>query len=207
MALEASVRQWLQGLFGWALITAFCSVEAYSEMRRDALYYVIGVGGIKVAEMDVVGETDGTTYQALGRMESTGLVDWFARMRYDGKVNGIVSKGRLVPVQYEDISTRRSSNVSLSISYEGGSPSRMNRSPPVPVGKPRSPLFRQEGALDILTTTYLLLKDTQASELCDHDFFVFDGIRRSKIVTELSSSVNGEVTCSGRFIRGRRLQA
>ena len=55
------------------------------------------------------------------------------------------------------------------------------KSPPAPIGTPRASIADQSGTLDILTATYLVVRDSEESEVCDTEFFMYDGTRRSKI--------------------------
>ena len=82
------------------VLTFHVSDLAASETRVDDLAFAVSVGSFRIADIVLKGEASQGSYTVTGSLTSKGIVNWFTRVRYDGKVRGSVSKGRMVPGHY-----------------------------------------------------------------------------------------------------------
>ncbi len=195
------------------LVTRFCRVAsavvltlhvsglAASETRVDDLAFEVSVGSFRIADIVLKGEASKGSYTITGSLTSRGIVNWFTRVRYDGSVRGSVSNGRMVPGHYFETTASGDRQASGSITYEDGAPVMTEKSPPAPIGNPRAPIADQSGTLDILTATYLVVRDSEEGEVCDKEFFMYDGTRRSKIEIGEQKIVDDRVHCESKYIR------
>ena len=174
---------------------------AAAETRVDRHEFTVRVGGFRVASMVLDGESDGAGYSVSASLNSTGLVNWFTRIRYDGRVHGRVSRNRLVPRHYVETTVSGDEQASGSITYRNGSPVQTEKSPPARIGAPRASIAEQDGTLDILTATYMVLRNSPEAELCDREFFMFDGTRRTKIELGPQQHKNGTISCDCTYFR------
>ena len=183
------------------LLTLNCLGAATAETRVDRHEFTLSVGSFRIANMVLEGETDGATYSVSASLESSGLVNWFTRVRYDGRVHGRVSGKRLVPKHYVETTNSGGEQGSGSITYRRGSPVQTEKSPPAPLGSPRASIAEQRGTLDILTSTYSVLRSSPETELCGREFFMFDGTRRTKIELGPKQREDGAITCECTYFR------
>ncbi len=191
----------LNRLFGVSMLAINLFSPAVAEIRIDRLELAVSVGSFRVADLDLDAETDGSTYSVSAALTSSGLVNWFTRIRYDGKVHGRVSRGRPSPLHYAQTTVSGDKKTSGSITYRNGSPVQIERSPPAPIGAPKASIVGQAGALDILTATYLVLRNSEMTEICDHEFFIYDGTRRVKIELGPQIADEGFVSCNCKYVR------
>ena len=183
------------------LLALGCLDAAAAETRIDRHEFTLSVGSFRIAKMTLEGETDGNSYRATASFNSSGVVNWFTRVRYDGRVHGNVNGNRLVPKHYVETTVSGKEQASGSITYRNGSPVQTEKSPPAPVGSPRASIAEQNGTLDILTSTYMVLRNSPETELCDREFFMFDGTRRTKIELGPKQHEDGEITCNCTYYR------
>ena len=189
-------------LFACSLLLALnCLGAAVAETRVDRHEFTLSVGSFRIAKLVLEGETDGADYRVSASLNSRGLVNWFTRVRYDGRVHGSLSGSRLVPKHYVETTKSGGEQASGSITYSNGSPVRTERSPPAPIGSPRASIAEQQGTLDILTATYVALRSSPEAELCDREFFMFDGTRRTKIELGPKQLEDGTITCDCTYFR------
>ncbi|MCE2523017.1 MAG: DUF3108 domain-containing protein [Rhodobacteraceae bacterium] len=174
---------------------------AFAEIRIDRLELAVSVGSFRVADLDLDAKTDGSTYSISAALTSSGFVNWFTRIRYDGKVHGRVSRGRLSPLHYAQTTVSGDNKVSGSITYRNGAPVQIEKSPPAPIGAPKASIVGQAGTFDILTATYLVLRNSEMTEICDHEFFIYDGTRRVKIELGPQIADEGFVSCNCKYVR------
>ena len=174
---------------------------AVAETRVDRHEFTLSVGSFRIADMTLEGEADGASYSVSASLNSSGLVNWFTRVRYDGRVHGSVSGNRLVPKHYVETTVSGGEQASGSITYRRGSPVQTERSPPAPIGSPRASIAKQHGTLDILTATYVALRSSPEEELCGREFFMFDGTRRTKIELGPKQREDGAITCDCTYFR------
>lgn len=183
------------------LLASNCFGAAVAETRVDKHEFTLSVGSFRIANLILDGETDGTTYSVSASLKSSGLVNWFTRVRYDGRVHGSVSGNRLVPKHYVETTASGGEQASGSITYRRGSPVQTEKSPPAPIGSPRASIAEQQGTLDILTATYVALRSSPEAELCDREYFMFDGTRRTKIELGPKQQEDGAITCDCTYFR------
>lgn len=183
------------------LLALNCLGAAVAETRVDRHEFTLSVGSFRIANMTLEGETDGSTYSVSASLKSSGLVNWFTRVRYDGRVHGSVSGNRLVPKHYVETTMSGGEQASGSITYRSGSPVQTEKSPPAPFGSPRASIAEQHGTLDILSSTYAVLRSSPETELCGHEFFMFDGTRRTKIELGPKQQEEGAITCECTYFR------
>ena len=177
------------------------SAVAAAETRVDELAFAVSVGSFRIADIVLKGEASQGSYTVTGSLTSRGIVNWFTRVRYDGSVRGSVSKGRMIPGHYFETTASGDRQASGSITYEDGAPVMTEKSPPVPIGTPRAPIADQSGTLDILTATYLVVRDSEEGEICDMEFFMYDGTRRSKIEIGEQQVVDERIRCDSKYVR------
>ncbi len=188
-------------LLGSFLLASNCLGAAVAETRVDRHEFTLSVGSFRIANMTLDGETDGDNYSVSASLKSSGLVNWFTRVRYDGRVHGNVSGNRLVPKHYVETTASGGEQASGSITYRRGSPVQTEKSPPAPIGSPRASIAEQHGTLDILTATYVALRSSPEADLCDREFFMFDGTRRTKIELGPQQREEGSITCDCTYYR------
>ena len=188
--------------FACTLLLAFGGLgAAAADTRVDRHEFTLSVGSFRIANMVLDGETDGNSYSVSASFNSSGLVNWFTRVRYDARVHGSVSGNRLRPKHYVETTVSGKDHASGSITYRNGSPVQTEKSPPAPLGSPRASIAEQNGTLDILTSTYMVLRTSPETELCDREFFMFDGTRRTKIELGPKQHEDGEITCDCTYFR------
>ena len=162
--------------------------------------YDIRFRGLQVAQATVVGRETADAYAAAGRVVATGLVQVFARVRFDLTAEGRLSGPTLTPARYrEDVDTGdRASEVVMS--WAGATPVIERQSPgPAPYAVPPADAA---GTVDPLTALWRLLRDADSTQmLCDYTVQVYDGARRSQFAVGPRQMAHDGITCAGEYRR------
>ena len=182
------------------LSCSFAAMPA-AEVRSDRLNFEIRVGGFKVATGSLIAEFEDQGYEIAARVVSDGFLNLFTNYQYDGRVRGKLKKSKLQPDHYWETSSKNDEQASGSITYRKGSPYRIEKSPPSPVGAPRAPISEQTGAIDVLTMVYLIIRDGNENDLCEEEFILYDGTRRSWIELGGRKAEDGKIICDSKFTR------
>ena len=193
-------------ILSWGLACSFflassCIDAAVAETRIDRHEFTLSVGSFRLAKVILDGEDDGNSYRVSASFSSSGFVNWFTKVRYDGRVHGSVKGNRLVPKHYVETTVSGKEQASGSITYRWGSPVQTEKSPPARVGSPRASIAEQGGTLDILTSTYMVLRTSPETELCEREFFMFDGTRRTKIELGPKQHEDDAISCDCTYYR------
>ncbi len=196
----APVRQAVRFAVALAL-AAQLSAPALGQNRIDNLDFSLSVGGFRVASLNIRGEVSERSYKIAAVLTSTGIVNWFTNIRYDGRVEGTTRRGNLVPRHYVETTSRDGSQASGSITYRNGVPVRIEKSPPDILGTPRASISKQRGTLDLLTMSYLALRDVELGEICDKSFSLYDGTRRSEVVLGEPVAFGDGFRCDCKIVR------
>ncbi len=161
----------------------------------------VRLSGWSVGRMDLTVEADRSSYSVGAVLKTTGLASMFKKIDYQAMVEGRLVRGRFVPAQFAEHAIDGSETSYGAISYVNGAPSNVQSSPPKPVGTPRAPMSRQAGTVDPLTAVFVIVRDVSRDELCDQDYPVFDGVRRTRILLNVPREEDDGTYCDGAYIR------
>lgn len=183
------------------IVPILLSVLATLPLELQAeTHYDIRFRGLQVAEATVAGRETADAYAAAGRVMATGMVQVFARVRFDLSTEGRVTGTHFRPARYrEDVDTGdRASEVVLS--WAGPMPVIERQSPaPAPYAVPPADAA---GTVDPLTALWRLLRDADRAEmLCDYTVQVYDGARRSQFAMGPRQAAPDGITCAGEYRR------
>lgn len=168
---------------------------------RDRGVFDIYLGSFKVGLFAFSGVEARGRYSAAGQLRSTGLIGALADVRYDAKAQGRVQQARHVPEVYEERANIGSRSSDLVISYKNGVPEETRFDPPRQSERPALDPRTQGGAVDLMTLFYTLLRDVPEDEVCRYDSFVFDGVRRTRVVLRPETRADTRISCAAEYRR------
>lgn len=167
----------------------------------DARFDVI-FRGFKAGQLVFRARQDGTSYQVVGKLQSTGFVGRLVEFSYDAQSSGTLRGTRYTPSQYTEQAVTGRGAQSSVMRYRAGVPQVREVTPARdPAPWDLSPA-QQGGTVDILTALYATLRDQPRANACAVDLIMFDGRRRTSLT--LSNPVEqagGGVTCTGEYRR------
>lgn len=169
-----------------AVAAVFCASVAVAcadtDTKTDSLAFSIYVYGFKLGILQVEMSQTPAKYTAAGRVTTTGLLAKIARFDFDGTVRGSRDGTKYWPDDYIATVTRKSNASTVHMTYANRTPKEVDREPDrEPRDRDADPA-EQQGAVDLISSAYMVLRDVPPAELCDKSVQMFDGRRRSQIV-------------------------
>ena len=170
------------------------------EVSEHRVNYEVQVRGGKIGELRFAGVSDGESYAATAIAFSTGLVKVFANIRIEGKVRGWITEQGRAPFRYQGTRTRKDRVSVRVVNYENGVPVSIESEPPRPLDEGLTPEVLAS-TVDPVTLLYFAFQSTPAAELCDNEFFVFDGGRLAKVALGAAEVKDSSAVCEGGYTR------
>lgn len=161
----------------------------------------IAIRGLRAGALSVEGQEADGRYALTGRLESRGVLGAVRPFRYDATARGLVQGSRLVPELYAEEGRRGDRRTRTAVRYADGVPGPRVSEPPDRPDRDALDPAMQGGTVDLLTGTWTLLRDTPPEAACRARVEMFDGERRSRIVTGEPERREGRVTCTGEYRR------
>ena len=187
---------------GLIALAAILSTPAGAEEREDLLFDV-RIAGIKAGELQIASRTNDTRYSLRGRLESTGLVAFVRKVRYDADVQGrVLQMNRLQPEFYREETNTGRRVSAAEMGYRDGVPDVQKTAPPrAPDPRDVDP-STQGGALDVLTALFVILRDRPDEAACGPALRTFDGRRAARVdMTPKPESRGRGILCRGVYTR------
>jgi hypothetical protein len=174
---------------------------AAAEARRDEGQFDVYVAGVRAGVLVFGGVVEDGTYAAHGKIESTGLLARFLKVRYDAKSWGRVIDGRLQPASYVETANTGKRQSQAVMAYVAGVPQVKEYNPPRKSGKTVLDPATQAGTLDPMSVIYAALRNVPEDEVCTLKVQMFDGARRSQVTLGKPNRDGDSVTCAGEYRR------
>ena len=184
-----------------ALAAALLAPVSAGAADNDSLTYEIFVYGFKLGVLRIeMAQTD-SRYAAAGRVTTTGLMAKIAEFEFDGKVKGYRNKSGYWPADFSATILRKSSETAVRMTYHNRIPKVVEYSPEREMKETDVNPAEQQGAVDLISSAYMILRDVPREQLCDKSIQMFDGRRRSQI-REGKPVISGDkARCSGYYER------
>ena len=183
-----------------ALALAGAMAPAGADTIDDKIEFDVVLKGLTAGRLAINGTRNETYYSAAGVLETTGIAAMLRKVRYTARVDGKIEAG-LVPEKYTETADTPSRNTVFEMTYAGGTPVKVERTPPrTPKARDVNP-STQGGTLDPLSALYFVLRDVDADKACDFSTFLFDGARRTQVFIGPAKPDGDGVTCAGEYRR------
>ncbi|WP_406720257.1 MULTISPECIES: DUF3108 domain-containing protein [Thioclava] len=178
---------------------------AFGQMARadqsDQIVFDVQLKGLKAGELLINGKVENNGYGANGTLQTSGLLGFLRKLRYDATTSGHITGSRFTPTRYvEKADTPDRDRVSTMV-YNRGTPISVSQEPP---RKPRSTDLdptQQHGTVDPLTALYSVLRSVTPDEACNRSEQIFDGTRRSQVTLNAPQKQGNTVVCTGEYRR------
>jgi hypothetical protein len=165
-----------------ALLLAAAAAPALAAPVSSHVSYIVSLGGINIAAVDVELEDDGSRYQmdvaanvtGLGQMVASGT----ARVNSSGRISG----GRLVSEKFDLATRANGEDFSVRIGYAGGNVASFIVDPPILDNNGRVPIERKHltGVNDFLAS-FVFKGGALDKSLCARKMHIFTGVERFDI--------------------------
>lgn len=167
----------------------------------DVMTFDVYISGIKAGVFGISGVEDGGRYSASGKIRSTGLLSLIQEVEFDARATGRVTNGGYVPSTYSETTVSNERTSSAQMEYVAGVPQVKVYDPPQERREGDVDPATQGGTLDPMTAIFALVRSKSRDEVCDLDVFLFDGRRRSQVVTNTPQADGDTIECSGALRR------
>lgn len=164
-----------------ALVVPFATGSAFAASTDSSVSYVLALGGINVALIDVGIKDDGTRYSLDLKANVSGLGSLVASGTAAVSARGSSAGNQLASSRF-DLETRANGEVfTVGVDFDGGNVSAFKVNPPVVDSYDRVAIERRHlvGVGDFLSS--FVLKGALDKGLCQHDFNIFTGVERFDI--------------------------
>lgn len=184
-------------LAGLATLCTLAAPTAQAETHAFNLY----IAGIKAGTIKTTTSWSGSNYTTKGAVRSTGIVAKIAKVQYDGTARGSITGNKATPKSYDGHFQTKSRNSIVKMSFSGGVPKVLRYSPEREARPEDVNPASQKGAMDLLTSAYVVFRDVPADQLCRQNFKMFDGRRATRLQISSPSGPGDKVTCKGAYSR------
>ena len=162
-------------------LSASAATDADHLLRSDDAKFGVYVAGIRIGNFNLAARSDGRSYGTSAAAQETGLVSWLSDFKYSASARGWMRDGGLVPVVFQESLTENGEPSSTAIKFNNGEPYEVAMTGELDGNESLLDPLRQGKVLDPLTAMYLMTRDVGLGEVCSSSFFVFDGVRRSRV--------------------------
>ncbi len=184
-----------------AVAAALLAPVSGASAENESLTYAVYVYGFKLGVLRVeLAQTD-ARYAAAGRVTTTGLLAKIAKFDFDGTVKGYRKNSEYWPEEYSATIFNKSSESTVRMTYQNRIPKVVEYAPERAAKETDVDPAKQQGAVDLISSAYMILRDVPREQLCDKSVQMFDGRRRSEI-REQKPEISGEkARCRGFYQR------
>ena len=161
-----------------------------SEIREERAEFHISLLGFRIGYMILASKTKGELYSATSLIGSTGVGNFFGKMKFKAKIRGKIVDKTVIPSSYHLESTRKGVTNRKSLEYKDGL------------------VVHQEGTrqtdsgIDYLSGFFVVIRDTLEEELCGFSYTLADEEKVAEVIigppTPLSS---GKYKCESQYVR------
>ena len=183
------------------LAAVVLALPAFSQNLNEREVFDVSVRGLDIGFIGYIAKNNGSRYSLGFGVRSTGILDLFQNVEIDASANGRVVDGELFPYRYEENSILGKKSNRVVIEYENGVPNLVVKEPPIDESKPLLDPLEQVGTLDPLSSLYMIFRSSVRNELCDKEFYLFDGERRARISLGKPTWNGDEAICDCVFVR------
>ncbi len=182
-----------------AVLAAGAGISAAQTTQTATFDVYIGGFRAGVLAMSAI-ETD-RQYSVAGKLQSSGLLRMIREVGYDARSTGRITAQGFVPTRYQETANTGERISRAVMEYVNGVPQLKSYDPPQ-ARRPRDvDPATQAGTLDPMTSIYSLLRDVPRDEVCTLNVFMFDGRRRSQVVTGSPERDGQDIDCAGEYRR------
>ncbi len=184
-----------------ALAAALLAPATAGSAENDSLTYTIYVYGFKLGVLRLeLAQTD-SRYAAAGRVTTTGLMSKIAKFDFDGKVKGHRENSEYWPDEFSATIFNKSSESTVRMTYNSRTPKLVEYAPERAARETDVNPAKQHGAVDLISSAYMILRDVPREQLCGKSVQMFDGRRRSQIREGKPIITGDKARCSGYYQR------
>jgi len=182
-----------------AVLAAGASL-ATAQTTQTATFDVY-IGGFRAGVLAMSGIETQSQYSVAGKMQNSGLLRVIREVGYDARSTGRITSKGFVPTRYQETANTGERVSRAEMDYVNGVPQLKSYDPPQE-RRPRDvDPATQAGTLDPMTTIYSLLRNVPRDEVCTLDVFMFDGRRRSRVMTASPEPDGQDIGCAGEYRR------
>lgn len=183
------------------LVFSIAALPVFSQDINEREVFDVSVRGVDVGLIGYVAKNNGFKYSVGFGVRSTGILDFFRNVEINARANGRVVDGELVPNLYEENSIIGKKANLVVLQYDEGVPNLVEKEPPIDETTPLLDPQEQAGTLDPLSSLYMIFRSSAKNELCDKDFYLFDGERRAQISMGKPTWDGEKAICDCVFVR------
>lgn len=184
-----------------ALAATLCLAAPLHADQTDRIVFDVSLRGVSAGRLSINGKIEGANYGANGTLETTGLLGFLRKIRYDATVAGSHTAGTFTPQRFDETANRPGDESEHVIVYQNGTPVSVSRNPPRKPRKTDVDPAKQGGTIDPLTALYAVLRDVDRDEACKLNVTMYDGARRSQVSLNAPQADGDGVTCTGEYRR------
>lgn len=192
------MRGWRMGMA--AILMASVPLALPAESRQEATFDIY-LRGVKAAQLAYSAVEEDGSYSAAAKMQTSGLVGWLRTITYEAQAQGRVRNHDLVPSLYRERRNNDGDVRSARMAYRGGVPLGRELDPPQPPREGDIDPATQGGTLDIMSAIYAVFREKPREKVCGIEEYMFDGRRRTQIVTSNPRIEGDVIVCDAQYRR------
>lgn len=172
---------------------------ASAEPTRHA--FNISIRGINAGVMDIRYDGNGTQYSATGKVTTSKFLSRFVKFGYSGQASGVNNGSGLEPANYAATGFNKKGTITVRMRYKNKRPELLEYTPKRDPRPTDVKVSDQVGAVDLVSASFMIVRDVTLEELCSKTVEIFDGRKRSRIWLG-KPDVNGKsASCNGAYER------
>ena len=174
------------------VLVIFLGAEATatSETREERADFYISLLGVRIGYMILASNTRGDLYAATSLIGSTGVGNFFGKMKFKARIKGKIVDKTVIPSSYHLESTRKGVTTTKSLEYKDGK------------------VIHQEGThqtdsgIDYLSGFFVVMRDTLEEDMCGFSYTLADEEKVAEVIIgEPSPLRSGKYICESQYVR------
>ena len=167
----------------------------WAQVESFNYLFDINLGVAKIGEMRVSADINGSSYNTVGTLKSTGIAGAIYDVSYESRAQGSFDHPwHFVPTRYSSVSNENGEATTTAINYTGNRVSGVTITPPKNI--PAS-ATSETNTVDPMTLIYYLVRPVPAENVCGGSFDLFDGRTRMTVTYTNARRFNdGRIECA-----------
>ncbi|MXZ51452.1 MAG: DUF3108 domain-containing protein [Rhodobacteraceae bacterium] len=172
------------------VISLIATITNADEIREERAEYYISLLGFRIGYMVLASKTKGNLYAATSLVGSTGVGNFFGKMKFKARIRGRIEGKNVIPTHYHLESTKDGVTTTKTLTFKDGN------------------VIQDEGTrqsdsgIDYLSGFFVVMRDTLEEELCGFSYTLADEQRVAEVIIGNPVRLrSGKYKCYSEYVR------
>ncbi|MYE37335.1 MAG: DUF3108 domain-containing protein [Rhodobacteraceae bacterium] len=172
------------------VVSLIATITRADEIREERAEYFISLLGFRIGYMILASKTKGDLYAATSLVGSTGVGNFFGKMKFKARIRGRIEGKNVIPTNYRLESTRDGVTTTKILTFKDG---KVNQD---------EGTRQTDSGIDYLSSFFVVMRDTLEEELCGFSYAVADEQKVAEVIIDNPVRLHsGKYKCNSEYVR------